>query len=226
MVSPKRSELGIPVGILIIVIGAVGLIGLVGLGAWSLMGSIKLETIPLIGEWRAKDKPWRLEFRADKTVVSSKGASQPDAPQAWTSEPGTYRVRLFWHPMGQAEKWRHLLGGISASSWDDGAPQSQPLRSHRIRDGIGDRLQQDDSDESKASGFPKAAAALIPLPLLADDPRRKMGAHRGRKTLPSLGDGVAADLSARVKAPIRLTLRAWTASGVRASASSSSASSS
>jgi hypothetical protein len=95
MVSPKRSESGIPVGILIIVIGAVGLIGLVGLGAWSLMGSIKLETIPLTGEWRAKDKPWRLEFRADKTVVSSKAASQPDAPQAWTPEPGTYRVDYF-----------------------------------------------------------------------------------------------------------------------------------
>ena len=95
MVSPKRPESGIPVGILIIVIGAVGLIGLVGLGAWSLMGSIKLETMPLTGEWRAKDKPWRLEFRADKTVVSSKGASQPDAPQAWTSEPGTYRVDYF-----------------------------------------------------------------------------------------------------------------------------------
>ena len=38
MVSPKRSESGIPVGILIIVIGTVGLIGLVGLGAWSSHG--------------------------------------------------------------------------------------------------------------------------------------------------------------------------------------------
>jgi hypothetical protein len=96
MVLPrKRSETGIPVGVLIIVIGSVGIIGLVGLGAWSLMGMIKLETIPVTGEWQAKDKPWRLELRADKTVVSSTGSSQPGASQAWTSEPGSYRVDYF-----------------------------------------------------------------------------------------------------------------------------------
>jgi hypothetical protein len=96
MVLPKkRSESGIPVGVLIIVIGSVGIIGLVGLGAWSLMGMVKLETMPVTGEWQAKDKPWRLDFRADKTVVSSTGPSQTAASQAWTLEPGTYRIDYF-----------------------------------------------------------------------------------------------------------------------------------
>jgi hypothetical protein len=86
----KRSESGIPVGMLIIVLGVIGVVGLTGWGVWSLMGAVKLETIPVSGEWQAEGKPWRMEFRLDKTVVSSTGASQ-----AWTSQPGTYRVDYF-----------------------------------------------------------------------------------------------------------------------------------
>lgn len=96
MVLPtKRSETGIPVGLLIIVLGSLGVIGLVGFSTWSLMGMVKLETIPMTGEWQAKGKPWRLDFRADKTVVSSMRSSQTDASQAWALEPGTYRIDYF-----------------------------------------------------------------------------------------------------------------------------------
>ncbi len=91
----KRSETGIPVGLLIIVLGVLGVIGLIAFGAWSLVGMVKLETIPVTGEWQAKGKPWRIELRADKTVVSSTGSSQPGASQTWTPEPGTYKVDYF-----------------------------------------------------------------------------------------------------------------------------------
>jgi hypothetical protein len=91
----KRSESGIPVGMLIIVLGVVGVLGLTAFGAWTLMGAVKLETIPITGEWQAEGKPWRMEFRADKTVVSSTGAPQAGASQAWTSQQGAYRVDYF-----------------------------------------------------------------------------------------------------------------------------------
>jgi hypothetical protein len=91
----KRSETGIPVGLLIVVLGTIGVIGLIAMGAWSLSGMVKLSTIPITGEWQAKGRPWRMELRADKTVVSSTGPSQPGASQAWSSEPGTYRVDYF-----------------------------------------------------------------------------------------------------------------------------------
>ena len=101
MGSPtKKSGGGIPVGLLIIVLGTLGVVGLTALGVWSLTGMVKLDTIPVIGEWQAKSKPWRIELRADKTVVSSTqprapGAAQPDASRAWISEPGTYKVDYF-----------------------------------------------------------------------------------------------------------------------------------
>ena len=91
----KRSETGIPVGTLVVVLGVVGILGLIGIGVWSLSGNIKLSTIPITGEWQAEGKPWRLEFRADKTVVSSTSTSQPGASQAWTPQPGAYRVDYF-----------------------------------------------------------------------------------------------------------------------------------
>ena len=90
-----RSDRGIPVTTVVAVLGTVGLLGLIAIGAWSSSGNIKLDTIPVTGEWQAEGKAWRLEFRADKTVVSSTGTSQPAAPQAWTSEQGSYRVDYF-----------------------------------------------------------------------------------------------------------------------------------
>lgn len=98
-----RSERGIPVTTLVVVLGAIGLLGLIAIGGWSLSGNIKLDTIPVTGEWQAEGKPWRLEFRADKSVVSSIAASQQ--AQAWTSEQGTYRVDYY------GTLWVTLKGG-------------------------------------------------------------------------------------------------------------------
>jgi hypothetical protein len=96
MNSPiKGTGSGIPVGLLVGVLGVIGIAGLIAIGAWSLSGNIKLSTIPVAGEWQAKGKPWRIELRPDKTVVSSTGPEQPGDSQAWTSEPGAYRVDYF-----------------------------------------------------------------------------------------------------------------------------------
>jgi hypothetical protein len=96
MALPKKaSGAGLPVGALLIFIGLIGVVGLAVFGAWGLFGMVKLASVPVAGEWQAKGKPWRIELRADKTVVSSTGSVQPDAPQAWTSEPGAYKVDYF-----------------------------------------------------------------------------------------------------------------------------------
>lgn len=49
-------------------------------------GYVKLSA--LVGEWQAAGRPWRIEFRADKTIgMSSVGSAEPD-----NMEPGTYRL--------------------------------------------------------------------------------------------------------------------------------------
>jgi len=95
MSSPTKKREGIPVGLLIVILGTVGVIGLVGIGLWGLSGTIKLSTFPVNGEWEAKGKPWQLAFRENKTIVSSTAPAQQSATQAWTSEPGTYKVDYY-----------------------------------------------------------------------------------------------------------------------------------
>ena len=121
-----RSERGLPVTTLVVVLGTVGMLGLIAIGAWSLSGNIKLETIPVTGEWQAEGKPWRLEFRADKTVVSSTGTSQ----QALASlDLGTRNLQggLFRHPLGHPERRQDLFGVIGAPARDFGANDNQPV---------------------------------------------------------------------------------------------------
>ena len=42
MSSPKKKREGIPVGLLIVILGTVGVVGLVGIGVWSLSGEVKI----------------------------------------------------------------------------------------------------------------------------------------------------------------------------------------
>jgi hypothetical protein len=91
----KKRERGIPVGLLLIILSVFGAVGLVALGAKNLVGTVKLVNFPIAGEWEAKGRPWRMEFRPDKTVVSSTAPSPSAAPQTWASEPGTYKIDYF-----------------------------------------------------------------------------------------------------------------------------------
>lgn len=93
--APSEKPNGVPVGRLIVIFGAVGLIGLVALGAKQMISAISIVKTPIVGEWRAANKPWRLVFLPDKTVVSSTGPSQANSSQAWTSAPGAYSVDYF-----------------------------------------------------------------------------------------------------------------------------------
>jgi len=96
MSSPtKRSDTGVPLGRILIILSVVAFPGLVYLGVRHLGERIKIVDIPIVGEWQAPGKPWRIVFRPDKTLVSSTSPSQPSASQTWTSGPGTYSVDYF-----------------------------------------------------------------------------------------------------------------------------------
>lgn len=86
IVSLRRNGPGIPVSALVGFLSVIGLLGLIAIGGWSLSGNIKLNTIPVVGEWQAKGRAWRLDLRPDKTVVSSSEEG---------TEPGVYRVDYF-----------------------------------------------------------------------------------------------------------------------------------
>jgi hypothetical protein len=92
-VRPVKSK-GIPASRMIMIFSVVGFGGLVVLGTRQIMSTVTLVSIPLVGEWRATDKPWRLEFNQDNTLVSSTASAQPDS-QSWTSGPGVYSVDYF-----------------------------------------------------------------------------------------------------------------------------------
>ena len=95
MSSPKTPpEKGVPLGRVLIILSVFAFPGLVYLGVRHLGSKVKIVDIPLVGEWQASGKPWRIVFRADKTLVSSTSPSQPNASQ-WSSGPGTYRVDYY-----------------------------------------------------------------------------------------------------------------------------------
>ena len=96
MSSPKtRPDKGVPLGRILIILSVFAIPGLIFLGVRHLGDRVKLVDIPIVGEWQAPGKPWRIVFRPDKTLVSSTSPSQPSASQAWTSGPGTYSVDYF-----------------------------------------------------------------------------------------------------------------------------------
>jgi hypothetical protein len=96
MSSPTTPpEKGVPLGRILIILSVFAIPGLIYLGVRRLGNYVKIVDIPIVGEWQASSKPWRIVFRPDKTLVSSTSPSQPSAPQAWTSGPGTYSVDYY-----------------------------------------------------------------------------------------------------------------------------------
>ena len=96
MSSPTTPpEKGVPLGRILIILSVFAFPGLVYLGVRHLGDRIKIVDIPLVGEWQAPGKPWRIVFRPDKTLVSSTAPSQSSASQEWTSGSGTYSMDYF-----------------------------------------------------------------------------------------------------------------------------------
>ena len=122
MSSPtKRSDNGVPIGRILIILSVFAVPGLVYLGVRRLGNYVKLVDIPIVGEWQAPGKPWRIVFRPDKTLVTSTSPSQPSASQAWTSGPGTYSVDYFgtlWVTLNNGKIYSAALAAENPSRFD------------------------------------------------------------------------------------------------------------
>lgn len=122
MSSPtKRPANGVPLGRILIILSVFAIPGLVYLGVRRLGNFVKIVDIPIVGEWQASSKPWRIVFRPDKTLVSSTSPSQPSASQAWTSGPGTYSVDYFgtlWVKLNNGKIYSAALAAESPTRFD------------------------------------------------------------------------------------------------------------
>ena len=122
MSSPtKRSDNGVPLGRILIILSVVAFPGLVYLGVRHLGERVKIVDIPIVGEWQAPGKPWRIVFRPDKTLVTSTSPSQPSASQAWTSGPGTYSVDYYgtlWVKLNNGKVYSAALAAESPTRFD------------------------------------------------------------------------------------------------------------
>lgn len=86
-----------------------------------LQSTVTLVSIPIVGEWQATDKPWRVDFRPDNTLVSSTGSAQPKAAEAWTSGPGVYSVDYFgtlWMTLNNGKKFTATLTTETPNRFD------------------------------------------------------------------------------------------------------------
>ena len=115
MSSPTTPpEKGVPLGRILIILSVFAFPGLVYLGVRHLGDRIKVVDIPIVGEWQAPGKPWRIVFRPDKTLVSSTSPSQ-------SSGPGTYSVDYFgtlWVKLNNGKIYSAALAAESPDRFD------------------------------------------------------------------------------------------------------------
>src|ERR1700730_12946736 len=118
---PNRSREGVPLGRILIILSVFAVPGLIYLGVRRLGNFIKVVDIPIVGEWQAPSKPWRIAFHPDKTLVTSTSPSQPGASQAWTSGPGTYSVDYYgtlWVKLNNGKIYSAALSDESPTRFD------------------------------------------------------------------------------------------------------------
>jgi hypothetical protein len=122
MSSPTTPpEKGVPLGRILIILSVFAVPGLIYLGVRHLGDRVKIVDIPIVGEWQAPRKPWRIVFRPDKTLVSSTSPSQPSASEAWISGPGTYSVDYFgtlWVKLNNGKIYSAALSAESPTRFD------------------------------------------------------------------------------------------------------------
>ncbi len=124
MSSPTTPpEKGVPLGRILIILSVFAVPGLVYLGVRHLGERIKVVDIPIVGEWQAPGKPWRIVFRPDKTLVSSTKSFATNCFASRDFGIGNVLGGLFRHAVGEAEGRQDLLGGF-------GSGESQPVRPH------------------------------------------------------------------------------------------------
>ena len=74
--APKKEPRGgIPLERILIALSIVGIVLLLFYGLRVLTERVKLDTVPVAGDWQAQRQPWRMELKPDHTIASSDGPS-------------------------------------------------------------------------------------------------------------------------------------------------------
>ncbi len=147
----------LPINRMIVIFGAVGVLSLVAMGARQLIGGLAIKTIPIVGEWRAAGKPWRIIFRPDKTVASFDGPSQPEASDASAAAGGAYSIDYFGTLWLKLNDGRAFTATLSAET-----PNRIDLVEfeQRSRDGLAAGAA-----EPRPAGFAAESAKLERVPI-------------------------------------------------------------
>lgn len=136
---------GVPLNRMIVIFGVVGVLGLIVMGARQLVTAIAVSSIPVVGEWQAAGKPWRIVFQEDKTIASFPSAD------AQTPVGGVYSVDYF------GTLWIKL---------NDGRTYTATLSSETPN-----RFDLIDSASEGVTAFKRSAPAPLPMPPL-EKPRK------------------------------------------------------
>jgi len=96
---PDKPKEVTPKELAFVTLGVIAVIVLYGVAARQSIHKAATIDVPIVGEWLAEGKPWRIVFRPDKTVdmsaaeSSSSSAAEPSAAEAAHSGPGAYSLQ-------------------------------------------------------------------------------------------------------------------------------------
>ncbi|WP_036257649.1 hypothetical protein [Methylocapsa aurea] len=100
MTSPpdKPAEV-MPRGVLLTIVGVIGVTALYGFAQRTIDYGVPKIDVPIVGEWRAEGKSWRMAFYADKSLEMNADSAQTasnetSGAQASLSGPGKYWLGL------------------------------------------------------------------------------------------------------------------------------------
>ncbi len=118
--NPKEPK-PLPVTRMIVIFGVVGALSLVFMGARQLVGGLALKSVPIVGEWRAVGKAWRIEFHPDKTISSLVPPNPPKGAEPSASSDGVYSIDYFgtlWVKLNNGKVYTATLSSETPSRID------------------------------------------------------------------------------------------------------------
>jgi hypothetical protein len=117
----KKPRQGIPIERILIVLSIFGGILLILFGGRTLTERVKLDTVPIAGEWQAQRQPWYMELKPDKTILSYNGPSQASASKPGAPGKGTYKVDYFgtlWVTLDDGKVFKSTLNPEMPNRFD------------------------------------------------------------------------------------------------------------
>ena len=117
----KKPREGIPLERILIAVSIFGVVLLLYFGISILTERVKFSSVPVVGEWQAQRKPWRIEFKPDNTIISSTGPSQPGATPGGTPGSGKYKIDYFgtlWVTLADGKVFKATLSPEMPNRFD------------------------------------------------------------------------------------------------------------